>query len=99
MKTEIFKSIPFEEKQKEIKEIWWELYKRWIIENKGDKIFIWHFLSFIDLKLANKEDMIKENEIVLSVYYHWLFLRKSLDNQPSYVVKIIYDLFLKIKNG
>lgn len=97
MKSKIFIPISPEEKEEKIKEISWELYKKWIIENENDKIFIWDFLDFISLKLPNKEDMRKEKRKVLEVYYYWLFLRKSLDNQPSCFVNLIYNIFLKIK--
>lgn len=97
MKSKIFIPISFEEKKEKIKEITQEFVKKWIFETENDKIYIWHFLDFISLKLPNEEDMRKEKKIVLEVYYYWMFLWRSLDNQPSCIVNIIYNLFLKIK--
>lgn len=97
MKSKIFIPITWEEKKEKIKEIGVELYKKWILENENDNIFIWHFLDFVSWEFYNEEDMRKEKRKVLEVYYYWLFLRKPLDNQPSCFVNLIYNIFLKIK--
>ena len=97
MKSRKFIPISPEEKKEKIQEISWELYKRWIIKNENDNIFIWHFLDFVGYSFLYNVDIRKEKEIVLEVYDAWVFARESLDDQPNYMVNIIYNLFLKIK--
>lgn len=95
IKTEIF--MPFEEKKEKIKEISEEFFKKWIIENRDDDILIWHFLAFVDLQFQNETDMMKEEEIVLELYHSWSFMRQTLNGQLNYSIRLIYNLFLKIK--
>lgn len=97
MKLRKFIPISTEEKKEKIQEISEELYKRWIIKNIDDDIFIWHFLDFVGLLFLDERNIRKEKEIVLEVYDSWFFTKESLNNQFNYVVDLIYDLFLKIK--
>lgn len=95
IEKEIPKPLSSEERKEKIKKISEEFYKRWIIENIDDDIFIWHFLDFVGSSFLYNVDIRKE--IVLAVYDSWFFTNRSLNHQLDYAVKVIYDLFFKIK--
>lgn len=80
-----------------IKEISEDFYKRWILKNIDDDIFIWNFLAFVGSEFLDERDERKEKEIVWEIYNYWFFTRQSLNVQLNYTVDLIYNLFLKIK--